>query len=136
MVNGIIYMNTPAGGVIAVDGATGVPKWKWQPEGPKGRGNHRGVAVGEGKVFAENGGKVIAFDAQTGKQIWSVQPKGADGKPMPVAATALMYAEGMVYFSARPGGTAAALHASDGSLAWVVRFGGRPGGYRCERHQP
>jgi glucose dehydrogenase len=117
--NGIIYMNTPAGGVIAVDGATGTPKWKWQPEGPKGRGNHRGVTVGEGKVFAENGGHVIAFDAATGRQIWNVEPKGTDGTAIPANATALMYYNGLVYFSGRPGGTAAALHASDGSLAWV-----------------
>src|SRR3954471_16900660 len=48
--NGVIFLNTPAGGVIAVDGATGASKWKWQPAGNAG-GNHRGVSVGEGKVF-------------------------------------------------------------------------------------
>src|SRR5579884_4214948 len=55
VVNGIIYLNTPSGGVIAVDGATGASKWKWQPGGGGpgrggggGGGNHRGVSVGEG----------------------------------------------------------------------------------------
>ena len=31
VVDGVIYLDTPSGGVIAVDGATGVTKWKWQP---------------------------------------------------------------------------------------------------------
>src|ERR1700722_15360019 len=30
-VNGIVYTDTPNGDVIAVDGATGAVKWKWQP---------------------------------------------------------------------------------------------------------
>src|SRR5579862_164132 len=29
VVNGILYVDTPAGGVIAMDGATGQVKWKW-----------------------------------------------------------------------------------------------------------
>src|SRR5262245_27152492 len=29
--DGIIYLNTPSGGVIGIDGATGVARWKWQP---------------------------------------------------------------------------------------------------------
>ena len=30
-VDGVIYMDTPVGDVIAVDGATGAVKWKWHP---------------------------------------------------------------------------------------------------------
>ena len=45
VVDGVIYLDTPQGGVIAVDGATGEAKWKWQPEAPSG-GNRRGVSVG------------------------------------------------------------------------------------------
>jgi glucose dehydrogenase len=116
--NGVIYMNTPGGGVIAVDGATGASKWKWKPEAGPGRGNHRGVSVGEGKVFAEHGGKFVALDAGSGKEIWNVQPEGADG-PLAAGAPATLYADGLVYYAAGSNNAVVALKASDGSLLWT-----------------
>ena len=32
VVDGVIYLDTPSGGVIAVDGATGATKWKWHAD--------------------------------------------------------------------------------------------------------
>ncbi len=119
VVNGVIYLNTPAGGVIAVDGATGASKWKWTPTGAPGRGNHRGVSVGEGKVFAESGGRFLALDASTGKEVWNVQPNGPDGSPITPGATATLYSDGMVYYSGGSRYAVVALRASDGGLAWA-----------------
>ncbi len=119
VVNGVIYLNTPAGGVIAVDGATGTSKWKWQPAATPGRGgNHRGVSVGEGKVFAENGGRFVALDASTGKEVWNVQPQGTNGAPIRAAATAALYSDGMVYYGGGADNAVVALRASDGSKVW------------------
>ena len=118
VVNGVIYMNTPAGGVIAVDGATGVPKWKWAPSGPPGRGNHRGVSAGEGKIFAESGSNIMALDASTGKQIWSVQPESANGT-ISAGAMATLYSNGVVYFGGGRGNAVVAVKASDGSFLWT-----------------
>ena len=97
VVDGVIYLDTPQGGVIAVDGATGEAKWKWQPEAPSG-GNRRGVSVGEGLVFSmASGGRagndqnndpnappgedvqVVALDQNTGEQVWITSPLGPDG---------------------------------------------------------
>src|SRR6266480_2667662 len=51
VVDGVMYLDTPSGGVIALDGATGAVKWKWQPSvaanGFGGNSQHRGVRVGE-----------------------------------------------------------------------------------------
>ena len=76
VVNGVIFLNTPAGGVIAVDGATGTSKWKWQPTAFENAGNRRGVSVGEGKVFALGTNRVVALDANTGTEIWVVRAQG------------------------------------------------------------
>ena len=68
VVDGVIYLNTPGGGVIAVDGATGASKWKWQPTAFENTGNRRGVSVGDGKVFAlADGNRVVALDKDTGR---------------------------------------------------------------------
>src|SRR5688572_62896 len=60
VVEGVMYLNPPGGGVVALDGATGAVKWKWVPSnaangfGPAPQ--QRGVAIGEGKVFTTAGG--------------------------------------------------------------------------------
>src|SRR6266480_1363990 len=76
VVEGVMYLDTPAGGVIALDGATGAVKWKWQPSvtangfGPNTQ--HRGASDGamewyffsaypHGTVFTDIHGKT--FDA-------------------------------------------------------------------------
>src|SRR3954464_11968663 len=73
--DGVIYLDTPGGEVIAVDGATGAPKWKWAPEGFETADTRRGVSIGEGKVYTLAGGdRIVALDKDTGDQAWAVQP--------------------------------------------------------------
>src|SRR5690606_24393857 len=50
VVDGVIYLPTPAGGAIAVDGATGETVWKWQPEWADG-GGPRGLSLGDGRLY-------------------------------------------------------------------------------------
>jgi glucose dehydrogenase len=124
-VDGVLYFDTPAGGVMAVDGATGATKWKWEPtmadSGFTPATTRRGVSVGEGKVYTLSGGnRVVALDQNTGKMVWAVQPTD-NGKPLGnTAKVATVYYNGLVYVgtndSARSAGYA--VHAKDGSMAW------------------
>jgi glucose dehydrogenase len=83
VVDGVIYLDTPIGGVIAVDGATGATKWKWTPTAFNPAGTRRGVSVGDGKVFTLSGGnRVVALNKDTGLEVWVVQPRGPADAPL------------------------------------------------------
>jgi outer membrane protein assembly factor BamB len=126
VVDGVMYLDTPSGGVIALDGATGKVKWKWQPSvaangyGPTAL--HRGVSVGEGKVFTTaSGNRVVALDQNTGTVLWVVQPTAADGSTLGnISKAHTMYYKGMVYQGTNDSNHNAffALNAKDGSMAW------------------
>jgi alcohol dehydrogenase (cytochrome c) len=75
VVDGIMYISTPADHVQAYDAVTGELKWSYNPVlsytdnccGPQSRG----VAVAYGKVFvAQLDGYVVALDARTGQVVW------------------------------------------------------------------
>lgn len=135
VVDGVIYLDTPSGGVAAIDGATGATKWKWQPTvataGFGTNGTRRGVAVGEGKVYTlAAGGRVVALDKDTGAQVWVVQPTGPNGATLGnIAKVATIYHDGMVYVGTNDGnrGSAFAVKSSDGALVWSFYGGAEPG---------
>lgn len=126
VIDGIMYLNVPGGGVAALDGATGAVKWKWVPsEDANGFGpsfQQRGVAVGEGKVFTSAAGdRMVALDMDSGQIVWAVQPVAPDGSEFGnIAKVRPTYHDGLVYMGTNDGdrGTLFALNASDGSLAW------------------
>ncbi|MDQ2742674.1 MAG: PQQ-binding-like beta-propeller repeat protein [Chloroflexota bacterium] len=69
VVDGVIYVETTQGNVYAVNGATGKVKWSYK----SGIGDQlrRGLAVGDGKVFAAFAdNKVGALDQGTGAVVW------------------------------------------------------------------
>ena len=79
VVDGVMYLNPPAGGVVALDAATGAVKWKWVPSnaangfGPSTQ--QRGVAVAEGKVYTTAAGnRMVALNKDTGAIVWAVCP--------------------------------------------------------------
>ena len=117
-VRGVLYLDTPSGGVMAVDGATGAVRWKWQPGQVTTR---RGVSVGEGKVFTLAGGnRVVALDQETGKPIWETQPT-ANGETLGnTAKVATIYHDGLVYVGTNdsPRSAGYAVRASDGVTQW------------------
>jgi glucose dehydrogenase len=78
VVHGIVYGNTPAGQVIALDGASGKPVWTWDSKiaGQRVRGmTWWGDAAGE-RIFAGFGRYVYALDAKTGELISTFGKEG------------------------------------------------------------
>jgi alcohol dehydrogenase (cytochrome c) len=66
---------------FAVDAKTGLVKWTYQPDVPKGIDqyaccdvNNRGVAHADGRIFVGRlDAHVVALDAKTGKELWKTQ---------------------------------------------------------------
>lgn len=126
VVDGVMYLDTPSGGVIALDGATGKVKWKWQPSvaangyGPASL--HRGVSVGDGKVFTTAAGnRVVALDQNSGSVVWVVTPTASDGSTLGnIGKVHTMYYQGLVLQGTNDSNHNAffALNAKDGSMAW------------------
>lgn len=127
VVDGVIYLDSPSGGVIAVDGATGASVWKWEPTEFETVDTRRGVSAGEGKVYTlADGDRVVALDQVTGEQVWVVQPTTPDGQSLGnLERVATVYNDGIVYAHAANGDRAAvvALDSDDGSYLWHF-FGG------------
>ncbi|MGC5221704.1 PQQ-binding-like beta-propeller repeat protein [Micromonospora sp. DT81.3] len=127
VVDGVIYLDTPSGGVIAVDGASGDPVWKWENDVYGLSGTRRGVSAGDGKIFTLAGGnRVVALDDATGAEVWAVPAAGPNGEDLGrVGKVATVYYDGIVYAHAADGdrGAVVALDASDGSYLWHF-FGG------------
>jgi quinoprotein glucose dehydrogenase len=69
--NGVVYGNTPAGAVFALDGATGKQLWSWNPkaEGQRIRGYTYWTDGAEARIFAGSGRYVYALDGKTGQPI-------------------------------------------------------------------
>jgi quinohemoprotein ethanol dehydrogenase len=131
VVDGVIYMDTPVGDVIAVDGATGAVKWKWHPTafGPVNN-DRRGVSVGDGKVYTlAAGNRVVALNKDTGAEVWVRQPTDpAGGSLGNIQKVATLYYDGMVYVGTNDGtrNTIFALNSSDGALAWFFFGADKP----------
>ncbi|MFJ6651839.1 PQQ-binding-like beta-propeller repeat protein [Microbacterium sp. NPDC091313] len=127
VVDGVIYLDTPSGGVAAVDGASGEAKWKWEGGSYGLSSTRRGVSAGEGKIFTLAGGnRVVALDAATGAEAWAVQAVGPEGEDLGrVGKVATVYSDGIVYAHAADGdrGAVVALSAADGHYLWHF-FGG------------
>ncbi|MEF7616658.1 PQQ-binding-like beta-propeller repeat protein [Aquincola sp. MAHUQ-54] len=127
VVNGVMYVNPPGGGVVALNAATGAVKWKWVPSatlngyGPTS--TQRGVSVGEGKVYTTaSGNRVVALDQETGAVVWAVQPTDTTGTALSgIAKVPPRYHDGLIIMGTNDNarGAAFALKASDGSTAWV-----------------
>lgn len=128
VIDGVMFFDTPSGGVIALDGATGDAKWKWENDEIGMSGTRRGVSAGEGRIYTLAGDNhVMALDQETGEELWSVQPTGPDGENIGrVGKTATVYSDGIVYVHAADGarGAVVALDASDGRYLW--HFFGSP----------
>ncbi|HET7612813.1 MAG TPA: pyrroloquinoline quinone-dependent dehydrogenase [Gemmatimonadaceae bacterium] len=74
VVNGVMYISTPLGKVIALDPVTGAEKWKFDAavDWHSGFGDFtsRGVSYSNGRIyFATTDARLIALDATTGKPI-------------------------------------------------------------------
>jgi quinohemoprotein ethanol dehydrogenase len=131
VIDGVVYMDTPNGDVIAIDGKTGATKWKWHPTAFTTSGTRRGVSVGDGKVYTLAGGqRVVALNKDTGAVVWVSQPTGPGGASLGnIQKVATIYYDHMVYLGGNDGArnAAFAVNSSDGSLGWYFYGGAEPG---------
>jgi quinoprotein glucose dehydrogenase len=81
MIDGVLYVSTPYNRVVALDAASGVERWSYDPkpyedgQPPNGTGFvHRGVAawrneVGALRIFINSRYRLISLDASTGRPV-------------------------------------------------------------------
>lgn len=122
VVDGVIYIESALGNVIAADGRTGVTKWKYSQT--RGTLTRRGVAVGQGLVYTLSGDNyVVALNKNTGAVVWERQHEGWGN----VEKVAVVYYGGKLFIGTNDGdrGAALALDAANGDKLW--HFWGAPG---------
>jgi quinohemoprotein ethanol dehydrogenase len=136
IVDGVLYFTSAWSKVFALNAATGIPLWAYDPKVPGETGVNaccdvvnRGVAVWGGKVFSATlDGRLIALDAATGKLVWetlTVEPNfryTITGAPR-VVKNKVIIGNGGGEFGVR--GYISAYDTENGKLAW--RFYTVPG---------
>ncbi len=159
VVHGILYANTPAGQVIALDGATGKLVWSWDSHdtAQKVRGMTYWPAAGEAgseptadaRIFAGVGRYVYALDAHTGAVISGFGQNGRidlqqnldrDPETQSVTLTSpgVIYKELLIVGGRESEGLPAsygdirAYQARTGKLVWTFHTIPRPGEYGYE----
>jgi membrane-bound PQQ-dependent dehydrogenase (glucose/quinate/shikimate family) len=156
-VEGVLYLSTPSGRVIAVDGDSGREVWRFDvPPRTSGRrsarGPHRGVSYWESSdradrriVFGTPDGRLVALDARTGQPRLDFGEQGfvdlrkgvADAWPdgtLAVTSPPALY-KGLVitgtalqeYPGRGPAGDVRAYDVKTGALVWSFHTVPRPG---------
>jgi outer membrane protein assembly factor BamB len=106
LADGVIYIGSGAGGLYAIEAASGKQLWKFDTTSRI----RSSAAVVEGKVYVGDGNTNLhALDAKTGTELWT-QP-GCD-LPSPAVANGLVYCGSRGTFEVR------AWEASTGKLVW------------------
>lgn len=127
VVDGVIYLETGAGWVIAVDGRTGATKWRTQKTG----GTRRGLAVAKdrGIIYTIQSSNLVALDINNGNELWRKAYPGVGG----VGKVGLVYSGNRVYIgtndcnaSATAAATCAGLIVNAADGAQVSAFYGIP----------
>jgi alcohol dehydrogenase (cytochrome c) len=112
VVDGVLYIESALGNVVAVDGKTGATKWKWST--PHGGITRRGVAVAKdlNLVFTlARGNRLIALNKDTGAEVWTrTYPAASDPAYVGnVEKVALVYHDKRLYIGTNDGSRGAAL---------------------------
>ena len=130
-VDGVLYIESALGNVIAVDGETGATKWKYTQT--RGTLTRRGVAVGGGHVFTMVE-RQLPHRAGPGDRRGGLGAARSSGFGN-VEKVAVVYHDGVLFIGTNDGdrGAALALDASNGDVLW--HFWGAPGPGRVrQRH--
>ncbi len=117
VVDGLIYIESAFGHVYAVDGKTGLTKWKYTQL--RGTLTRRGVAVAKdlGLVYTlANGNWVVALNKDTGAVVWERQHNGWGN----LEKVAIVYHDKMLYIGSNDAtrNAAVALDATNGDMKW------------------
>ena len=130
VVDGVIYIESALGNVIAVDGKTGLTKWKWTT--PYGGITRRGVAVAKdlGFVYTLAGdNRLIALNKETGAVAWTMQYPTSSSDPNYVGnveKVALVYHDKRLYIGTNDGNVGAALSVDATNGLVLTKFFGVP----------
>jgi quinoprotein glucose dehydrogenase len=152
VIDGVVYTTTPQHKVIALDGATGRPRWTFDSK-IEGSGPNRGVTYWAGgddrRIFTGQGQYLYALDARSGRPIDSFGMNGRidlrEGLNRPVAAQSVrLTTPGVVYkdllilggrvsegLPASPGHIRA-YDVKSGKLRWTFHTIPHPGEYGYE----
>jgi PQQ-dependent dehydrogenase (methanol/ethanol family) len=131
--NGDLYLQTAQGVVTAVGGATGKVVWTYNSGYPH---VERGVAVGDGRVFAAFGLEhVVALNQATGRLIWEtrVGTPGQDTEAEHAQTEYVLYYDGLILVGTNNGGVSGgrghlyALSAATGAVVWSFGDTAAPG---------
>jgi len=129
VVDGVIYIESALGNVIAVDGKTGATQWKWTT--PHGVVTRRGVAVAKdlGLVYTLAGGnRLVALKKDTGEVAWTKQYPGNTDPAFlgAVQKVALVYHDKRLYIGTNDGNRGAAFSADASTGEVLTSFWGVP----------
>ncbi len=156
IVDGVLYTASPARHVIALDAATGQPRWRFDPrsEHDDAVGNRqRGLAYWadgrDRRVFTSAGTWLYALDAVTGKPVRTFGDNGAIhlGRGLGLGGTpsvrlntpGVVYKNLIIVGGLIPEHVAGGIRAFDvrsGELTWTFRTIPRPGEYGYETWPP
>lgn len=130
VVDGVIYIESALGNLVAVDGKTGATKWKWTT--PHGAITRRGVAVAKdlGTVFTlARGNRLVALDKDTGAVRWEKAYPTLSTDPGwvgNVEKVALVYHGKRLYIGTNDGNRGAALSVDATNGQILTTFWGVP----------
>ncbi|MCC7009628.1 MAG: PQQ-binding-like beta-propeller repeat protein [Acidobacteria bacterium] len=129
--DGVMYVASGSGDVVAVDAATGAVRWRY--ESTFGAQTNRGVAIGDGKVFTgQAGSRLVALDQRTGTVAWTTTLAERGPTPAPP-----VYFDGLVYMGIAGGesgvrGQFGAYDAATGREVWKFYTLPGPGAFGHE----
>lgn len=133
VVDGVLYIESALGNLVAVDGKTGATKWKWTT--PYGAITRRGAAVAKDLKLVYtvgNDNRLIALDKDTGVVKWERQYPTVATDPNYVGnveKVAVVYHDKRLYMGTNDGnrGAALSLDATNGDVLNVFWGVPRPG---------
>lgn len=156
IVDGVLYTASPARHVIALDAATGVQRWRFDPRSERedAVGNRqRGLAYwtdgGDQRIFTSAGTWLYALDATTGKPVRTFGDNGSIhlGRGLGLGGTpsvrmntpGVVYKDLLIVGGLIPENVAGGIRAFDvrtGELKWTFRTIPRPGEFGYETWPP
>ncbi len=129
VVDGVIYIESALGNLVAVDGKTGATKWKYTTT--FGAITRRGVAVAKdlGLVYTlAPGNRLVALNKDSGAVAWIKQypPASDPGYVGNVEKVALVYHDKRLYIGTNDGNRGAALSVDAANGTLLTSFWGVP----------